>query len=327
MDKILSVVVPSYNAAPYLLETMPSLLSIKNRELLELIIVNDGSQDNTLEVAKQLEQNYPETVKIVDKPNGGHGSTINAGSKIATGKYFKVVDADDWVDTQNFEKLIRYLQEANDDMVVSPYYDVYMDKNQEAIKHLFTGIKYRESLDYDDYLAMTETLPVMHTITIKTSILQSHNITIDEKMFYVDWEYNVYPIPYLKTISYFELPVYRYRLGSATQSVSMASYIKNRKMHENVIMSLIDFYLANEKGLTPIRKDKVFNKILELLAINTNIYLSMTNSDEAKQEFLKFERLVKDKDNAFSQQVIGKKRKLLLKFPFLFSTLSKVSRH
>ena len=126
MDKILSVVVPSYNAAPYLLETMPSLLSIKNRELLELIIVNDGSQDNTLEVAKQLEQNYPETVKIVDKPNGGHGSTINAGSKIATGKYFKVVDADDWVDTQNFEKLIRYLQEANDDMVVSPYYDVYM---------------------------------------------------------------------------------------------------------------------------------------------------------------------------------------------------------
>ena len=93
------------------------------------------------------------------------------------------------------------------------------------------------------------------------------------------------------------------------------------------IMSLIDFYLANEKGLTPIRKDKVFNKILELLAINTNIYLSMTNSDEAKQEFLKFERLVKDKDNAFSQQVIGKKRKLLLKFPFLFSTLSKVSRH
>ena len=85
MNKVLTITVPSYNAENYLLETIPTMLSVSNPEKLEIIIVNDGSKDNTLAVAQQLKENYPETIVIVDKENGGHGSTINSGIKIATG--------------------------------------------------------------------------------------------------------------------------------------------------------------------------------------------------------------------------------------------------
>ena len=131
MGKILTITVPSYNAENYLLETIPTMLSISNIEKLEIIIVNDGSKDNTLAVAQNLKQNYPNTIVIVDKENGGHGSTINAGIKIATGKYFKVIDADDWVESNNLEQLIEYLSECNDDEVISPFIKVYTDKNTE----------------------------------------------------------------------------------------------------------------------------------------------------------------------------------------------------
>lgn len=110
MNKILTITVPSYNAESYLLETIPTMLSVSNPEKLEIIIVNDGSKDNTLAVAQQLKENYPETIVIVDKENGGHGSTINSGIKIATGKYFKVVDADDWIESKNLSELIYYLE-------------------------------------------------------------------------------------------------------------------------------------------------------------------------------------------------------------------------
>ena len=132
-NKVLSIVVPSYNAEQYLPETIPTMLPASNLEKLELIIVNDGSKDNTLDIAKKLQESYPETIVIVDKKNGGHGSTINAGIKAATGKYFKVVDADDWVNTENLSELIDYLDSVNDDEVISPFIRVYMDTKSEML--------------------------------------------------------------------------------------------------------------------------------------------------------------------------------------------------
>ena len=94
--KYLSFVVPSYNASKYLDKVIPSLLV--GGDDVEIIVVNDGSKDNTLEIAKRYEELYPNIVKAIDKENGGHGSTINKALEIATGLYFKCVDADDWLE-------------------------------------------------------------------------------------------------------------------------------------------------------------------------------------------------------------------------------------
>ena len=112
--KYLSFVVPSYNASKYLDKVIPSLLV--GGDDVEIIVVNDGSKDNTLEIAKRYEELYPNIVKAIDKENGGHGSTINKALEIATGLYFKCVDADDWLEENALKTLlakIKYHHEKN----------------------------------------------------------------------------------------------------------------------------------------------------------------------------------------------------------------------
>ena len=101
MGKILSITIPSYNVEKYIDKCVQSMLVDSILDDIEILIVNDGSKDSTPEIAKGYVEKYPQTVRLIDKENGGHGSTINAGIREATGKYFKVVDGDDWLNTEN----------------------------------------------------------------------------------------------------------------------------------------------------------------------------------------------------------------------------------
>lgn len=319
MNKVLTITVPSYNAENYLLETIPTMLSVSNPEKLEIIIVNDGSKDNTLAVAQQLKENYPETIVIVDKENGGHGSTINAGIKIATGKYFKVVDADDWIESKNLNKLISYLEKCNDDEIISPFVKVYTDKNTEEVYSYKPKLN-QKTYQYDEFLSEINELPKMHAICIKTEILQENNILIDENCFYVDLEYNVFPMPYIKTISYFELPIYRYRLGSPTQSVSMSSYIKNIKMHEKVLFALIHFYNSYQ-NISKVQKNLLEDLISSVVTTQANIFLARNDVNQAKQEFIDFEKKLENANNIFARKSIGSKLRIVRGSKYLLFSL------
>lgn len=323
--KVLSIVVPSYNAEQYLPETIPTMLSISNLDKLEIIIVNDGSKDNTLAMAQNLQLEYPDTIVIVDKENGGHGSTINSGIQVATGKYFKVVDADDWVESDNLSKLIEYLDSVDDDEVISPFIRVYTDLDKEVL-YEYSIKNSKLTYLYDNFLKEADELPLMHSITIKTSILRDNNIKIDENCFYVDLEYNVFPMPYIKTVSYFDLPVYRYRLGSPTQSVSISSYIKNIKMHEKVILSLVRFY----NGYTSISKVKdnlLKSLILDVIARHSNIFLARDDVKQAKKDFIEFETRLNEESPFFANNTLAKKLYLIrLSKNYLFSIIGFIYR-
>ena len=88
--------VPCFNSEDYMEHCIDTLLTADERA--EIIIVDDGSTDRTGEIADNYARNYPEIVRVVHQENGGHGSGVNAGLALATGKYFKVVDSDDWLD-------------------------------------------------------------------------------------------------------------------------------------------------------------------------------------------------------------------------------------
>ena len=104
MDKILTIIIPTYNMSEYLDTCLKSLIIKSN--LLEVLIINDGSKDNSLDIAKKYEKKYPHIFRTIDKPNGNYGSCVNRGLKEATGKYVKVLDADDKFNTESLTNLI-----------------------------------------------------------------------------------------------------------------------------------------------------------------------------------------------------------------------------
>ena len=106
--KYISFAIPSYNSQEYMSHAIESILV--GGEDVEIIIVNDGSSDDTSKIAHEYEEKYPTIIKAVDKENGGHGDAVNSGLTHATGKYFKVVDSDDWVDAEALQKILEFLK-------------------------------------------------------------------------------------------------------------------------------------------------------------------------------------------------------------------------
>lgn len=138
--KILSVAVPCYNSQDYMENCVRSLVC--GGEDVEVIIVNDGSKDNTESIAMSLREEYPSIVKVVSQENGGHGEAVNTGLKNATGEFFKVVDSDDWVDEEALLKVLKTLrfmikEDKKLDMLLSNY--VYDKQGAKRKRQCPTG--------------------------------------------------------------------------------------------------------------------------------------------------------------------------------------------
>ena len=136
--KILSIVVPCYNSEAYMKHCIESLLP--GGELVEIIIVNDGSVDSTGEIANEYANLYPSIVRVIHQENGGHGEAVNAGIRNAKGLYFKVVDSDDWVDQNAYEKILATLlsfQEKDAQLVITSYSIHYTKLYEYQLFHCF----------------------------------------------------------------------------------------------------------------------------------------------------------------------------------------------
>ena len=135
MEKLLTVVVPVYKVEKYINKCLDSLIvSDEQMNLLEVIVVNDGTPDNSAIMAKEYERKYPNTFRVIDKENGGHGSAWNRGVVEAKGKYIKFLDSDDWFDDNDFPKLINRLKDCTADVVLCNLEKHYQKKGY--IKHL-----------------------------------------------------------------------------------------------------------------------------------------------------------------------------------------------
>lgn len=295
MEKILTITVPAYNVEKFLEKTLDSFVSEEVLGELEVLIVDDGSKDRTEQIGRQYEEKYPESFRVISKENGGHGSTINRGIQEAHGKYFKVVDGDDWVDTDGLTELIRRLRTCDADYVFTNYYEVN-DGTGELNAVTFPGIRTEEQIPFSALAG--ETRISMHALVLKTSILRENNISLDEHCFYVDVEYILYPVPYLKTAVYFDLFVYMYRLAQATQSVSMEGYRKHIQNHIDVILHVLDY--INEYKKQPdcdeVKVNYMSNRIAEMTHNQVDIFTSFPLSDKSiRRRFKEFDEAVKEK--------------------------------
>lgn len=243
--RLLSVVIPSYNTELYLARCLDSLLYHQDiLELLDIIIVNDGSTDYTLEIAKGYQEKYPNTITVIDKPNGGHGSTINAGMKITKGKYFKVLDSDDWVNIFDFKKFVQQLKNLNDDILITNYQQDRLYDSSVVEFNFYSGNDKSQDIsdlvqyiDQDDFFFMFS----MHSMTIKTASLKKvWNDGLLEKTFYVDQQYVAKALNCAKTFRTLNYDIYRYFIGRPEQSVNWSSFFKHRQDHGRVLRWLLE---------------------------------------------------------------------------------------
>ena len=259
-DKLLTIVVPSYNASKYLDFNLRSFLIPSVPEKLEIVVVDDGSTDDTAKIADAYRERFPDTIKVIHKENGGHGSGINAGLRVATGKFFKVVDADDWVDHEALEKLLDYLAsfdlvKADDvtassapDIIYNNYYWRLSDDTKSPgeyeckaeFKEPFAGVEYHKVYDFES--VADKCYVKMHNMTVRTALLKKNHIHIDEHHYYVDMEYILYPMPFVQTIAFLPDYLYQYQIGRSGQSMDPVKLRKNAAQYDFVLESIFNYY-------------------------------------------------------------------------------------
>ena len=209
----LTVAVPAYNVESYLMRGLESYLDPRFVGKLEVVVVDDGSTDGTRALAEEFAARSHGVIRVISKKNGGHGSAVNAGLAEARGRYFRVVDGDDWVNA--------------DGMAV-------------------TG----RALDFSSVLTNGDTVfqIMIHTLTARTDYLRGIGIRLLEHTFYEDYEYVVKASVPASTICYLDIEVYQYLVGNENQSVSQANYVRRWDDHDRVVMELLDYLERCEHG-------------------------------------------------------------------------------
>lgn len=268
--KLLSVAIPCYNSQAYMRKCIESLLP--GGEEVEIIIVNDGSSDGTEAIGKEYVERYPSIVKLVNKPNGGHGSAVNAGLKEATGIYFKVVDSDDWVQLAAYEKILATLKELtgtdkNLDMLISNFvYEKVGEKNKV--------MKYKHALPVNQMFTWNDVkhfhkgqYMLMHSVIFRTKLLRECGLNLPEHTFYVDNLFVFEPLPYVKNMYYLDVNFYRYYIGREDQSVNESIMISRIDQQLKVNKLMID-YMADHRNMISSNR-KLFSYMVAYLEIIT----------------------------------------------------------
>ena len=242
MNKILSVIIPMYNSEEYIEKCLDSLiLDDEYMQMIEIIVVNDGSTDRSVELVRPYIEKYPETIQLISQENGGHGAAVDAGIDVCQGEYFKVLDADDWFLTNEWQNFIHILREVDAiDVIVSAYerYDIQTQKVQLIcspdglpVETLLLEQLMRRWMDYRALFAL-------HGLTYRTDFYRSNAVKLPQKVFYDDTLYNIVAASQAKKICVLNRPLYVYRVGDVNQSVSNASRIARISHVETVLRAL-----------------------------------------------------------------------------------------
>lgn len=280
--KIISFTIPCYNSAAYMDKCIQSVLA--GGKDIEVIIVDDGStKDDTARIADNYSKKYPDIVKVIHQENGGHGEAVNTGLAHATGKFFKVVDSDDWVDLKSYKKILSVLKNFEDgeepDMLIANY--VYNK----------VGISRKKVIHYDNVFPVEKMFSwnevgnfkidqyiLMHSAIYKTQILRECSLQLPKHTFYVDNIFVFEPLPFVKKMYYVNTNFYRYFIGRADQSVNEDIMISRIDQQIDVTKRMINFYL--ESNVENEKCNSYMIKYLRIMMEVSSIFLIISGTKE-----------------------------------------------
>lgn len=277
-DCLLTIVMPSYNIQDYISRGLESFQQVQPdyKNKFEVLVVNDGSTDDTGKVAEEVLGKDPLlNGRVITKENGGHGSTINRGIQEAKGKFFKVIDGDDWVIPAEFEKFLDSLETTDAEMIITDFTEQHV-YNDTAVRNDFID-KYEVG---KTYTGIPDVRIPMHSVAYKTSILSKNNIRLSEKTFYVDMQYTLFPLEYVHSFVYWNFDIYQYYIGRPEQSMNIESMKRNVRHHLTVTNSVLE-YFSNIKG------DVVLNQVVsETLAYLISLQVDLSWMVDDSKAFL-----------------------------------------
>lgn len=288
MNKVLTIVIPAYNIEQFVNTVLASVCLEKIKNVVEILFIDDGSTDRTLKIAESWAKIH-NNVRVITKENGGHGSVINYGIQRARGRYLKVVDGDDFVEQQGLIEFVAHLHRCDADYVISPYYMVDASSGKKKIQYL-QDLTSGHSYKFEDVAMKLGRIP-FHALTIKTEILRRADIRLTENCYYDDFQYALYPIPYINTLSYFEFPVYGYVVGQKDQSVNAKVALQNLPMFLKIFDDSVA-YMAKAGRLSDGKRKNMQEFMNSFLKNIYNVYLKNAFRKGAYRDFLQFSQMI-----------------------------------
>lgn len=282
MNKLLSIVIPTYNMEMYLHRCLDSLL-IDKRELLEVLVINDGSKDSSFAIAQEFESKYPETFRAIDKENGNYGSCVNRGIDEAIGKYFRILDADDFFDTKSLSSLINLIEQMKEepDLIITDYQEDYAEGYSLKYSNLlYDSLRVYNIGDVD--FEKQQYTGVMHRMTYKLNVLREVGLRHTEGISYTDSEYCFYPLRAVKTVMFADIILYHYQIGREGQTVSTASYQKNIHNLYRVIDRMLNSFVEEENAACYYHNLTTELKIPLYIYYRTLLTSKFENSEDLK---------------------------------------------
>lgn len=238
MQKLLTIIIPTYNMQDYLKRCLDSLIVPSDQmDQLEVLVINDGSKDNSSHIAHSYQDRFPETFRVIDKENGNYGSCVNRGLKEASAKYVRILDADDWYDTVDFLGYLNRLKSVDVDMVITDFEQV--DNEGKCVKKFSYKIPYDVPLSFLDI--QDAEYYGLHAITYDIRVLREMNYHQTEGISYTDTEWVYFPQTHVQKIVYLPYNVYRYYLGREGQTMDPKVLLKSVNHYTKLIKSMIEF--------------------------------------------------------------------------------------
>lgn len=306
--KILSFIIPSFNVEWCLHKALNSMLVQDILQDIEIIVVNDGSTDKTEEIATQYVRQYPQNVILVNKSNGGHGSAINSAISYISGTYFKVVDADDWVISENLPEFVNILKDCTCDVVLTPYHRIDMKDGSRESWNMYCD-NYKKVYSLEDIVADWKKFDrccMFHGISYRTEFYRYHNYQLPEKIFYEDHEFSSIPFCYADSIYPINIYVYQYLVGNSEQSVSDKNKLARLSHAEKVTRDLL-IYRREHFNLTSEGMKYLDLKIESgIPSYYETVCIVQRNKKKGRKDMDQFNAMIQSFDPAVYQRVLRK---------------------
>ena len=272
-------------------------------EDVEILIVDDGSRDDTLKIAREYEAKYPSIVRAIHQENKGHGGAVNTGIENATGLYFKVVDSDDWVNAEAFRKALEVLRTCVQgpqtlDLLICNYVYEKVGARRKAV------MRYRSSLPQDRIFGWDDVKPLgksqyllMHSLIYRTELLRECGLKLPAHTFYVDNLVAFVPLPHVKRMRYVDVNLYRYYIGRQDQSVNEQVMISRADQQLKINRMMIDC-MAETKNLHKNTRSYMLHMLTMIMTVSSVILLRSGTQEnlKKKQELWKYLKTADGKD-------------------------------